>query len=395
MEVDAGFAGGAAWPEAAAADSEGAASGEAAGGPWLVVDGQNVVRHYLQEKHIAWTDASPDVRGIELCLEALRDNGLHRSVVVIPTWWYTRKPASGKGNATMETDSWESLSHLKAAGKLALCPNDCHDDALILDLALAYDGFVVTNDRFRDHAGNPYDSAWIQRRRLPFTFVPHPRHSDERCFMLLKEGRDRLQRHRRQPQQQQQQQQQQQLLLLQHSSQPQQDACGALTRPPLGYQFSEGAIKNPMRGSRSVPDELMLDLPSPRGGMASADSGAVRNAEPLRSPSAGSIPMHESSARDARRPRECPPKEQRRDDAAALVTHVMQIPASAAGRVIGKGGSNVASIEVATGARVNVARGAEADGEETRRVTIQGSFLEVEHAKLLVQEKVDAAARYT
>ena len=101
--------------------------------------------------------------------------------------WYTRKPPSGKGNSTMQTESWESIDRLKAMGKLTLCPNDCHDDTLILDLAVGYDGFVVTNDRFKDHVDKPYASEWIQQRRLPFTFVPNPTDPQHRCFMLLKE----------------------------------------------------------------------------------------------------------------------------------------------------------------------------------------------------------------
>ncbi|CAI5739514.1 unnamed protein product [Peronospora destructor] len=94
----------------------------------------------------------------------------------------------------METTSdWTLLSELVQKDYVVLTPSQSHDDFYVIDYAVKYDGFIVTNDMFRDHVSNKRSfhgkkltSNWVRSHCIDFTFVgtefmPNPR-AMERVF---------------------------------------------------------------------------------------------------------------------------------------------------------------------------------------------------------------------
>ncbi|KDO27176.1 hypothetical protein SPRG_07424 [Saprolegnia parasitica CBS 223.65] len=74
--------------------------------------------------------------------------------------------------------SQEKVRALVAEGKLVLTPPQAHDDYYVIDYAIKHDGFVVTNDMFRDHCmqkrrfhGQVLTSTWVKSHCIDFTFV--------------------------------------------------------------------------------------------------------------------------------------------------------------------------------------------------------------------------------
>ncbi|EQC38538.1 hypothetical protein SDRG_04244 [Saprolegnia diclina VS20] len=74
--------------------------------------------------------------------------------------------------------SLEKVRALVAEAKLVLTPPQAHDDYYVIDYAIKHDGFVVTNDMFRDHCmqkrrfhGQVLTSAWVKSHCIDFTFV--------------------------------------------------------------------------------------------------------------------------------------------------------------------------------------------------------------------------------
>lgn len=103
-----------------------------------------------------------------------------RCVAFVPNFWLNTKPtdASTKGNGSMETDDWELLQSLVNQELVALTPSHAHDDFYVIDYAVKNDGFIVTNDMFRDHVqnqrmfqGRKLTSSWVKARCIDFTFV--------------------------------------------------------------------------------------------------------------------------------------------------------------------------------------------------------------------------------
>ncbi|EGZ16263.1 hypothetical protein PHYSODRAFT_560757 [Phytophthora sojae] len=87
----------------------------------------------------------------------------------------------------METDDWTLLNELVQKDHVILTPSQAHDDFYVIDYAVKYDGFIVTNDMFRDHVANKRSfhgkrltSSWVRSHCIDFTFVgkefmPNPR----------------------------------------------------------------------------------------------------------------------------------------------------------------------------------------------------------------------------
>ncbi|OWZ13580.1 hypothetical protein PHMEG_00013064, partial [Phytophthora megakarya] len=98
-----------------------------------------------------------------------------------------------KENGAMETDDWILLNELVQKDHVILTPSQAHDDFYVIDYAVKYDGFIVTNDMFRDHVSNKRSfhgkiltSNWVRSHCIDFTFVgkefmPNPR-AMERVF---------------------------------------------------------------------------------------------------------------------------------------------------------------------------------------------------------------------
>lgn len=130
----------------------------------IVVDGANVAFSH------GGNSFSPD--GITISIDLFRRRG-HECFAMLPSRAYAKHPA---------------VVDMVADGRVVLCPSD-QDDLFILDYARSRGGFVVSNDRFRDHVSNwaalwgEREAAalqeWTQTRVISYgwrgdEFIPHP-----------------------------------------------------------------------------------------------------------------------------------------------------------------------------------------------------------------------------
>ncbi|KAL3661339.1 hypothetical protein V7S43_013543 [Phytophthora oleae] len=120
-----------------------------------------------------------------------------KCVAFVPNFWLNVKPTPGstgpRENGAMETDDWVLLNDLVQKDHVILTPSQAHDDFYVIDYAVKYDGFIVTNDMFRDHVSNKrafhgkrLTTNWVRSHCIDFTFVgnefmPNPR-AMERVF---------------------------------------------------------------------------------------------------------------------------------------------------------------------------------------------------------------------
>ncbi|RLN97041.1 hypothetical protein BBJ28_00010823 [Nothophytophthora sp. Chile5] len=87
-----------------------------------------------------------------------------KCVAFAPNFWLNQKPTPGSANprenGAMETDDWALLNALVRQDHVILTPSQAsashaaHDDFYVIDYAVKYDGFIVTNDMFRDHVSH-------------------------------------------------------------------------------------------------------------------------------------------------------------------------------------------------------------------------------------------------
>ncbi|KAG6961961.1 hypothetical protein JG687_00007409 [Phytophthora cactorum] len=115
----------------------------------------------------------------------------------------TPSSAGPRENAAMETDDWALLNELVQKDHVILTPSQAHDDFYVIDYAVKYNGFIVTNDMFRDHVSNKrtfhgkrLTSNWVRSHCIDFTFVgkefmPNPR-AMERVFNFQPSAIDSL-----------------------------------------------------------------------------------------------------------------------------------------------------------------------------------------------------------
>ncbi|RHY28729.1 hypothetical protein DYB32_005749 [Aphanomyces invadans] len=84
-----------------------------------------------------------------------------RCIAFAPGYWTKSKAVTPRGrqqqSAEMELDQKSEMAlvqQLVLAEKVVLTPPQAHDDLFIIDYAMKHDGFVLTNDMFRDHMAN-------------------------------------------------------------------------------------------------------------------------------------------------------------------------------------------------------------------------------------------------
>ncbi|KAF0709628.1 Aste57867_5853 [Aphanomyces stellatus] len=110
-----------------------------------------------------------------------------RCIAFAPAYWVKGKTLTPRGggrmqqSAEMELDQKAEMllvQQLVAAEKVVLTPPQAHDDLFIIDYAIKHNGFVVTNDMFRDHVANKtlfhgkeLTEAWVKAHCMTFTFV--------------------------------------------------------------------------------------------------------------------------------------------------------------------------------------------------------------------------------
>ncbi|KAG7391511.1 hypothetical protein PHYPSEUDO_004581 [Phytophthora pseudosyringae] len=160
----------------------------------VVIDGANVACQKDGKAHIPKLAAA-----IQFFRSLQPAAGRHpvKCVAFAPNFWLNVKPTPGSAapreNGAMETDDWALLNELVRKDHVILTPSQAHDDFYVIDYAVKYDGFIVTNDMFRDHVSNKrtfhgkrLTSNWVRSHCIDFTFVgtefmPNPR-AMERVF---------------------------------------------------------------------------------------------------------------------------------------------------------------------------------------------------------------------
>ncbi|EQC28684.1 hypothetical protein SDRG_13559 [Saprolegnia diclina VS20] len=107
-----------------------------------------------------------------------------RVIAFAPGYWLRSKtstPRTRQCSAEMESDQRAEMALVQAlveAEKIVLTPPQAHDDFFMIDYAMKHNGYVVTNDMFRDHVakkmqfhGRELTEAWIRANCITFTFV--------------------------------------------------------------------------------------------------------------------------------------------------------------------------------------------------------------------------------
>ncbi|ETV81543.1 hypothetical protein, variant 1 [Aphanomyces astaci] len=111
------------------------------------------------------------VQRLEAALEYFQRLNV-RCIAFAPRYWVD-------GLQVFEDDATKStLRALVDTDKLVLTPPQAHDDYYVIDYATKHDGYVVSNDMFRDHVmhkrrfnGHTLTIAWVKTRCIDFTFV--------------------------------------------------------------------------------------------------------------------------------------------------------------------------------------------------------------------------------
>uniref|UniRef100_A0A7S2RFF5 K Homology domain-containing protein n=1 Tax=Mucochytrium quahogii TaxID=96639 RepID=A0A7S2RFF5_9STRA len=135
----------------------------------IVVDAANVAWGFAKSQP-GWTDVPiknktrPPMLGLTLCFEFWKQYGV-TPVAICPRWWFE------KGNRTY-TDDEATMQELRDAGMLFGSPSGEHDDVYIVDYAYRTDGYMVSNDKYRDHIKTRnLCENWATERRIGFMFI--------------------------------------------------------------------------------------------------------------------------------------------------------------------------------------------------------------------------------
>jgi leucyl-tRNA synthetase len=110
---------------------------------YVIIDGPNVVRE-------GETPASMQklVAAIAYFLVLQETKSRIKCMAFVPNHWLNQKQSE---NSELTPEDQEILQALAHQGHVALVPSQSHDDYYILDYAMEKDGYIVTNDMFRDH----------------------------------------------------------------------------------------------------------------------------------------------------------------------------------------------------------------------------------------------------
>lgn len=141
----------------------------------IVLDGANVA---------CQKDGTPSMAKLAAAISFFRSIEKQNSgdcavkcIAFAPNFWLNAKSESAKENGTLTGDDAALLAALVEKDHVILTPSQvqsfgsvcmakqmltavcmflsqAHDDFYVIDYAVKYDGFVVTNDMFRDHISN-------------------------------------------------------------------------------------------------------------------------------------------------------------------------------------------------------------------------------------------------
>ncbi|CAI5743110.1 unnamed protein product [Hyaloperonospora brassicae] len=162
----------------------------------IVIDGANVACQKEGNVHVPKLAAA-----IQYFRSLQRTAGGHpiKCVAFAPNFWLNAKPPSSSSDGCRDSSSAIGtqdsalLKEMVQNDAVILTPSHAHDDLYVIDYAVKYDGFIVTNDMFRDHVSNKRSfhgktltRNWARLHCIDFTFVgkefmPNPR-AMERVF---------------------------------------------------------------------------------------------------------------------------------------------------------------------------------------------------------------------
>lgn len=102
--------------------------------------------------------AAPSIAALGLVLDYWRARGHVDVVAFLPASWARYKPGTdivmGAASNRISPSDSALLQQLAASGLVVLVPPSCSDDLFAIDYAYTRDGYVVSNDRFADHAAS-------------------------------------------------------------------------------------------------------------------------------------------------------------------------------------------------------------------------------------------------
>lgn len=155
--------------------------------PLIVVDVQNVAMKYGNGTFVC--------KGIEIALDFWRSKQ-HKVVGFMPDYLVSEReiqkltrlkeenPSAAK--ASKLPDDVNYLKQLHKEGVIVTTPPQDYDDSYCIEYAKKHRGYIVTNDKFRDHINmfadkerKAAESIWIRRNRIGFAFkgnefLPNP-----------------------------------------------------------------------------------------------------------------------------------------------------------------------------------------------------------------------------
>lgn len=140
-------------------------------GPLVCIDGANVAWNHGLNRY-------PSLQGVCLAVHFFSEHGV-RAVAFLPQTLLTRQR-----NHHTSKDVELELEKLRESGKVVAVPAQDDDDSYALSYGQRHDGYVVSNDLFRDAIARGETKGigdWIAEKRISYAFVgdeflPNPRH---------------------------------------------------------------------------------------------------------------------------------------------------------------------------------------------------------------------------
>jgi len=125
----------------------------------IIVDGSNVAMSYTNGKEFA-------CKGLQLVVDYFKKRGHTHIEVYIPQFRRSTKITDCR------TTNPEILDALQSEGILIYTPSKSYDDRFVITSAIARDGVIVSNDKYRDIISEKAENAQeITKRLLPYVIV--------------------------------------------------------------------------------------------------------------------------------------------------------------------------------------------------------------------------------
>lgn len=123
-----------------------------------VIDGSNVAFEQRNSKN------RPKLSNLILLIKSLKSLGINNLKIICDRSLYYC------------IDDQDGLSQLKNNGLLIESPEGTESDIFILQYAFLKDGYIISNDKYRDFF-SIFDQKWVENRRISFKII-----DDVFCF---------------------------------------------------------------------------------------------------------------------------------------------------------------------------------------------------------------------